>query len=370
MDTAVPKARNGSIGSSSLDVQQVIEGLEDGVVLTQGGRVTGANPALGRLLGLEAKDLVGHQTAEFLCDTEGRPLHELTRSDAVRLRDARGSLVPVILRELGPGMFLVADRSRESRLEGEVWRLTRELQRVGQDGCVPDVLQGEIAAMIEHETRTASTAIRGYLRMLLEGRGGDINPTQRSYLLESLRASERIQVLLDNLLEMSTPNDPALLRIIRKPERLHSILNAARATVTPFLEERDVRLDLELDVEGDEILADAARLEQVIVNLVSNAAKFGPRSARICVATRLVELDGGEWLCLSVEDEGPGIHAEEAARIFEPFFRGRLAADCQGGGVGLGLAICRKIVEAHGGTIEAVSSLGHGLFRILLPLGT
>jgi signal transduction histidine kinase len=369
MDTAAPEAQKGSIGPVSLDVRQVVEGLEDGVMLTEEGRVTGANRALGRMLGLDAKDLVGRRTAEFLCDTEGRPLHELARSDAVRVRDARGGLVPVVLRELGPGMFLVADRSRESRLEDEVWRLSRQLRRVGEGGCLPEVLQGEIAAMIEHETRTASTAIRGYLRMLLDGRAGDITPTQSSYLLESLRASERVQELLDNLLEMTTPDDPSALRIIRKPERLHAIVNAARATVRPFLEQRDVRLDLELDVEGDEILADAARLEQVIVNLVTNAVKFGPRNARIGLATRLVELDGGQWLSLSVEDEGPGIHPEEAARIFEPFIRGRLAADGQGGGVGLGLAICRKIVEAHGGTIEAVPSLGHGLFRILLPLG-
>jgi signal transduction histidine kinase len=163
---------------------------------------------------------------------------------------------------------------------------------------------------------------------------------------------------------MATPDAPGVLRVLRKPERLGPILDAAVAATRPLLEQRRVRLKVELDVEPDEILADARRLGQVIVNLLSNATKFTPKGTEVRVATSLVELERGGFLCFSVEDRGPGVQAEEVERIFEPFVRGRLA----NGGVGLGLAICRKIVEAHGGKIEAVPSLGHGLFRVLLPL--
>jgi signal transduction histidine kinase len=364
MNNTSPRVQKGSQVSFPLEVQQLIAGLEDGVVLTEGEWLAGANPALGRMLGLPAEGLVGRRTAEFFCDSEGRPLRELARSDAIRLRDRRGGLVPALVRELGSGVFLVADRSRESRLEAEVWRLSQRLCRLDQASRVPESLQGEAAGMIEHEIRTATTAIRGYLRMLVKDQAGEINPTQRTYLRESLCATERIQALLDDLLEMATPDAPGVLRVLRKPERLGPILDAAVAATRPLLEQRRVRLKVELDVEPDEILADARRLGQVIVNLLSNATKFTPKGTEVRVATSLVELERGGFLCFSVEDRGPGVQAEEVERIFEPFVRGRLA----NGGVGLGLAICRKIVEAHGGKIEAVPSLGHGLFRVLLPL--
>ena len=81
----------------------------------------------------------------------------------------------------------------------------------------------------------------------------------------------------------------------------------------------------------------------------------------------LIELEGGEHICLSVEDEGPGLAEDEAETVFEPFVRGRNATETGVAGAGLGLAVSRKIVEAHGGTIKVVPGCGHGWFRVLLP---
>ncbi len=348
-----------------------MQALEDGLLVTDGGNVVCANSALERMLGSAPGGLVGRRTSELFCDAEGRPLSSLIASDVVALRDAHGGLVPAALRQLGDDdTFLVLDRSRESRLEAEIWRLTQELRQARGRGERKGPLGAEISGMIEHEIRTASTAVRGYLQMLLDQRAGEINPTQSRFLEEAQRASGRILSLVDNLLEMTTPDAPGALCVVRKPTRLHAIVSAATGAARPLLEEQGMDVRRELEAEDDEVSADAGRMEQVLINLLANATKFGPEGSLVRVATQELELDGGQWLCLSVQDQGPGVAAAEAEQIFQPFVRGQAASQRNADGVGLGLAICRKIVEAHGGTIAAVPLLGTGLFRVLLPRGS
>jgi two-component system sensor histidine kinase KdpD len=110
---------------------------------------------------------------------------------------------------------------------------------------------------------------------------------------------------------------------------------------------------------------DAVLVERVLANLVENAAKYTPPVSHIAVASRVA----GAWLETSVEDDGPGIPAGREDAIFEKFTRGH--AESATGGVGLGLAICRAIVEAHGGTIRAEAGRERGArFVFTLPLGT
>ncbi len=128
-----------------------------------------------------------------------------------------------------------------------------------------------------------------------------------------------------------------------------------------------MKLELELGAAPDVLSGDPERLEQVFVNLYANAAGFSPEGGRVVVASELAELDGGTVLQVAVADQGPGVSADDAERIFAPFVRGPRPAAAGSGGVGLGLAICRRIAAAHGGRIEAVSDLGYGLFRVTLP---
>ncbi len=345
-----------------------MEALEDGLLVIEGDRVVRANSALERMLGSAADGLVGRRISELFCDEQGRSLSELSGADIVRLRHARGELVAARLRPLGDdNTFLVLDRSRESRLEHEIWRLTQDLRQAQGGNEWKGPLAAEISGMIEHEIGTASTAVRGYLQMLLDERAGELSPTQRRFLEEAQRASGRISSLVDNLLEMTTPDAPGALCVVRKPTRLNAIVSAAVEVTRPLLEKRGMQLELALDADDDQLSADATRLEQVVLNLLSNAAKFGPPGSTVRVATQELELAGGRWLCLTTQDEGPGVGDAEREQIFQPFVRGQAASVTNADGVGLGLAICRKIVEAHGGTIEAVPVPGQGLLRVLLP---
>ena len=132
-------------------------------------------------------------------------------------------------------------------------------------------------------------------------------------------------------------------------------------------------LTAEFDHEVDSLSLDVDRIEQVLHNLLQNALKFAPAQSQVRLAVDQVELNDSETgpraeLCISVLDQGPGVSAEEAARIFEPFARGAATRQRSVPGVGLGLAVAQQIAMAHGGRIEAVPEAEGGHFRLVLPL--
>jgi signal transduction histidine kinase len=348
------------------DLSLLMDALDDGVVLLEDGHVIGTNGAFRRLVGVGLERLLGVPFEAMLCDADGRPVHDLAPGDTLRIRDADGALVPISLRRVSDRVWLVVDRARERRLEREVWRLTEQVRRMGGDSPPLSFPNEELFGMIEHEIRTATTVIQGYTRMLLEERVGPVNSTQQSFLTEMRRATDRISSLLDNLLEIASIEGEDGLRMTRKRVGLHEIVQQSLEGARPLLDDRSLRVEVALDAEPDTLRADPERLEQVVMNLLSNAAKFAPAGSRVRVATRLHPHFDGAALSLWVEDEGPGVREEEADRIFRPFVQGSAAADFGGEGVGLGLAICRRIVEAHGGAIEAIACSRGGCFHVTL----
>ncbi len=351
----------------------LLDALEEGVIDLRDGRIVAANPAFAGLVGTPGPDLAGRDPADFFTDSQGRALGADALGDACRLRQRDGGLRPVSVRRIADERVLVADRSREQRLEHEVWQLSRRLGpgriEPGTDG--PGPLCDEVSGMVEHEIRTASTVIRGYLRLLLDGRAGPLQDEQRKFLDEARRETRRIQGLVDDLLELAACEGPRELRVVRKPGRLQPVIHQAVATARPLLEARDIELELELDLEDDAVSLDEDRISSVLVNVLENAAKFSPQGGTVRFATHLVESEEGASISISILDEGPGVSHEDAERIFDPFVRGQVRG--QGGnppteGVGLGLALCRRVLEAHGGGIVTIPGLGYGLFRLTLPV--
>ncbi len=210
------------------------------------------------------------------------------------------------------------------------------------------------------------TVVRGYLRMLLSERHGVLNPDQWSFASEARRSTERVLLMLDNLLELSNQTGGQPLPVVRKPVHLREVLVQAVATARPLLDDAGIKVDLALeDLDDAHLQADPDRLEQVFVNLISNAVAHSPEDGHVSLQASVIELDDGPFVTVAVADHGPGIAPEDVHSIFEPFVRGK---DARSGGVGLGLAICARIIQMHGGAIEAVPSAGRGLFRVTLPL--
>jgi signal transduction histidine kinase len=353
---------------SSGEWADLVDALDRGLVRIDGPRIAAANAAFGRLAGLPAAELAGRDIAELFADAGDRPLEALEAGDGFAVRDLAGRTRPVSLRKVSESLWLVIDRERETRLESEVWRLTSELASKRDTGAPASdaPLGGEQIGMIEHEIRTAVTAVRGYLRWLGSERDRLLDSEHWSFVREARRAIERVGPLLDNLLELARSGDP--LPSSRKPTRLHDVVELALRTARPLFADRGVKIECELGASPDELLGDADRLEQVFVNLLANAAAFSPEGSRVRVVSDLAELGSGTVLQVAISDEGPGLTRADAERVFRAFVRGPRPPGGGSSGVGLGLAICQRILTAHGGHVEAVPDLGYGLFRVTLPI--
>jgi two-component system sensor histidine kinase KdpD len=189
---------------------------------------------------------------------------------------------------------------------------------------------------------------------------GRIDPTTRLELARSIyREADRLDRLLKNLLDMMRIEAGAV-RLNKEWHPLDEVVGAALARLEGRLRDHTVNMAFPADLPL--VLVDGVLLEQVVINLVENAVKYAPAGSAIDLSAWASNLD----MIVEVADRGPGIPLGEETRIFDKFYRAKPARE---GGVGLGLTICRGIVEAHGGRIWAENRSGGGaLFRFSIPL--
>jgi K+-sensing histidine kinase KdpD len=234
-------------------------------------------------------------------------------------------------------------------------RLTEEAHRV-QLQVEAEQLRNALLSSVSHDLRTPLAVVTGAASTLLEEA---ISESVRRDLTDTiLQEADRLNRLVQNLLDM-TRLESGALRVRKQWQPLEEVVGAALNHAEHVLGERDVTTALPSELSL--VPLDSVLIEQVLVNLIENAAKYSPRGTPIHVGARRVE--GG--VELEVADRGPGVPEEQAERIFEKFHRGRTDQ----GGAGLGLTICRGIVVAHGGRIWSAPREGGGAsFRFLLPV--
>jgi signal transduction histidine kinase len=269
---------------------------------------------------------------------------------------------------------LSADR-RAQRLAAELLLASQELARVHREVETlrerlrrDTVERSELIDAVSHELRTPLTVISGYHRLLLAADVGPLNEQQRRFLEESYRSCQRLEELLANIFAASRSAHGEVLELGRA--LLAPAIESVAAMFQPMLAGRGLRLVVTLDPEAAEARCDPLRIEQVLANLVGNAVKFIPTGGTIEIATRArvvpEHLFVHRWVEISVSDDGPGIASEHRERVFEPYVQ--IGPGRSAGGLGLGLAICRRIVEAHGGQISLREREGGGCrFSFTLP---
>jgi signal transduction histidine kinase len=225
-------------------------------------------------------------------------------------------------------------------------------------------LRTDLLSTISHELRTPLTAVRTSVGLLLDP---ETEPTaeQERALLESIeRNADRMQRLIGDILELSRFRAGRVSLQFRS-FGARALAQAAIAVVEPLATKHGQQILLNGGtVEGHSVYGDRRRLEQALLNLVSNAQRYSPDGAEVRV--RLERR--GSLTAWVVEDDGPGIPEADMARLFERFFVGRNDLSGPGGGVGLGLPTALAIAQAHGGTIEVVSEAGRGsVFALVVP---
>ncbi|HEY4350168.1 MAG TPA: sensor histidine kinase KdpD [Paraburkholderia sp.] len=222
-------------------------------------------------------------------------------------------------------------------------------------------LRNALLAAVSHDLKTPLTAISG-LAETLERVGGDLPDTERTAVSRSIRLqTEELHRLVTNLLDLARMQSEGV-RLNKEWHALGEIAGSALGRLGNMLDAHRVRTELPADLPLIEI--DAIAFERVLVNLIDNAVKYTPAGSTIQIRARAV----GDTMHLFIEDDGPGLPNVDPEHFFEAFTRG--VRESAISGVGLGLALCRTIVDAHEGAIDAERRLPQGTrFEIRLPLG-
>jgi PAS domain S-box-containing protein len=224
-------------------------------------------------------------------------------------------------------------------------------------------LKDEFLATLSHELRTPLNAVLGYARILRSGTLPDDRVPQALQVIE--RNATALTQIVEDVLDISRIIS-GKTRMQVRPVDLGAVISSAIETVAPAADAKGVRIEAVLDSQDGPVSGDAERLQQVVWNLVSNAVKFTPRGGRVQVRLECVN----SHVEISVGDTGIGIPASFLPHIFERFRQAEAGTTRRHGGLGLGLAITRHLVEMHGGSIQALSD-GEGAgatFRVRLPI--
>jgi PAS domain S-box-containing protein len=379
------KAQRDRRRETASHMRAVLDTALDAVIsMDATGRVTFWNPRAEQIFGWSREEAVGKRVADliippnmraahaaglahYLRTGEGKLLNRRVEMMAVR-RD--GSEVPVELAlvavqegEYHTFSAFLRDITERKRAEGDRDRLFMAAEKARTEAEAASRAKDEFLATLSHELRTPLTSIVGWVYLLRSGR---LDPAGVARGLETIDRNAMLQAqLVSDILDMSRIM-AARFRLNVRPLELAPVVAAAIDSLVPAASAKGIRLLPILDPSAGVVSGDADRLQQVVWNLLSNAIKFTPPGGRVQV--RLARVEGHAEI--TVEDTGPGIRPEVLPHVFELFRQGDSSNTRSHGGLGLGLAVVRQLVELHGGTVHAASAgAGAGAaFTVRLPL--
>jgi signal transduction histidine kinase len=250
-------------------------------------------------------------------------------------------------------------------LAEEFNRMARALEEAVEREREMEKARRELVAAVSHDLRTPLAATRALIEAVTDGVASD-RETEERYLSSARRELAHLSRLVDDLFELARI-DAGALQLTFEEASLHDLISDTISSFQPQADQRGVRLVGEVAGDVDPVLANPSRLQRVLHNLVSNALRHTPADGTVALRAT----PEGEEVRVEVADTGEGIAAEDLPRVFERSFRGeqsRTRAEKDSApGAGLGLAIARGLVEAHGGTMAVESDVGHGSrFRFTL----
>ncbi len=377
MAEGLERFRRSSLGEllqAQQAAQAAIDGLPDPVLLLDAtGNLSGANAAAGRLLGIDTEK--SPREAFATVDPGIRAVIERLR---VHVLGGKGAYIPKGFEE--------AVRV-ETKPDGERILVPRATPIYNESGTVSgaaiilqdstrlfrfDELRNDLVATVAHEVRTPLTSLRMSLHLCTEGIVGPLTDKQGDLLFTARDDCERLQVIVDELLNLSRI-DSGHIDLQRRRADPDSVVTEAVDVHRSAAEQSEVALVSEMMPGLPDIFVDPDRLQLVFSNLITNAIRFAPKGTRVVIHAEAVHATGSNGerrfsdaaVRFEVRDQGPGIPQEHQAGLFEKFFR---VPGSPEGGSGLGLFIAKGLVEAHGGKIGLESGAGRGaIFWFTLP---
>lgn len=257
---------------------------------------------------------------------------------------------------------LVSVIAEEAAIIVETAILNRRLAKTAEQLAALNRMKDEFVSTVSHEFKTPLTTISGFLTVMLEGDTGPLNAQQMKFLTIAKSASKRLSGLVSDLLDLSRLEGGAKMEM--GPFDLGRLTMEAVENHQPAAAESGKTLSAEAPGVLPKALGDERWMQLVLDNLVSNAIKFTMPGGRVRVRVQ----DKGEFVMVSVSDDGIGIPPEDREKVFERFYRAGNRSSVNAPGTGLGLAIAREVVDKHGGKIWLESELGKGTtFHFVVP---
>lgn len=346
----------------------ILESVTEGVlVLDEHDTVVLYNRAANQVLQIEDIAIVGHalaRIAEYGTSSEERQ-RALLLYDALAdgVRRARQQADPLhTLVELS-GQTIDTTFTPVITPDGERLGVAAVLRDITRE-IEADKAKREFISTVSHELRTPLTSVKGYIDLLLLGTAGPISDMQQTFLQVVKSNADRLNALVEDLLEISRLENGKVTLNIR-PTNLSDLISDILASLRTETERKHMQLQLEIEPTLPTIEADTKRVAQVLTNLLSNAHKYtrdgGNITVRAYTRDELVQID--------VADTGVGIPPDELPKMFSRFFRTNNSLKDEVGGTGLGLSIAKSFVELHGGDLWVTSELEVGsTFSFTLPI--
>jgi signal transduction histidine kinase len=250
-----------------------------------------------------------------------------------------------------------------TELEQRVVERTAELETAMEKAQEADRLKSAFLAAMSHELRTPLNSIIGFTGILLQNLVGPLNDEQTKQLGMVRDSAQHLLSLINDVLDISKI-EAGQLELALETFDVRESIDKVIKTTTPMAEKKDLDLTVRIAPDIGRIVSDRRRVEQILINLVTNAVKFTEKG-HVCVECRQMDTE----LECSVLDSGIGIKAEDMGKLFKAFQQVDTGLTRRYEGTGLGLSICKKLVEMLGGTIRVDSQWGTGsTFTFTLPL--
>jgi PAS domain S-box-containing protein len=363
--------------------QQVLNTMGQGLIVTDStGKVEYANPAIARMLGYAADELVGKYSADITLESESATLAqarehrrkgEITTYE-VGLRNAQQETIPVVATGVPRGnaneyrgaIVVLTDLSAQKQME-------QQLAHARDQALEAARVKSEFLATMSHEIRTPLNSIIGMTELLLDSA---LRPEQRELARTARESADALLAIINNILDLSKI-EAGKIELEQIPFDVREIVDGAIEIAKAAAPPHPVHLESEIGSDvPSAVLGDAGRVRQTLLNLLSNAYKFAARGSIQVRVERIPDdaaqpAEGYATLRFIVRDTGIGMSEHVQANLFEPFSQADGTINRRYGGTGLGLAISKRLVEMMGGEIHVSSTEGVGStfwFQLRLPI--
>lgn len=358
----------------------IVENSSDAIFgIDAATRIVNWNPGAERLFGYAADEIVGQTISQlFPADRTEDVALILSRTQAgqrIKLMDSRGLCKNDKQVDIGLSLSPIHDHqhsslsaaviARDITLRAQAEEALRRAMRAAEEA---DKAKSEFIANVSHEIRTPMTMILGTIELLLDTRPDDL---QRSYLAMANASAEHLLRIIEGILDYAML-ESGQFALLHEPFDPRQAISQPFETICTLAEKKGLEFTCEMaPAVPPTLMGDGARVSQVVINLLDNAVKFTEKGqvwVRVDCDRSLTERADQTWLRIEVQDTGIGISAEKQDRIFQRFSQVDGSTTRRFGGVGLGLAICKSLVAAMGGTITFRSEEGRGtVFSVSLP---